>query len=39
MRRMRMVPVRTIDEALEQAGSGGGFIMPRGAAVLPLIPT
>lgn len=35
--RMRMVPVRTIDEALEQAGSGDGFIMPRGAAVLPRI--
>ena len=35
--RMRMVPVRTISEALEQAGSGEGFIMPRGAAVLPRI--
>lgn len=33
--RMRMVPVRTISEALEHAGSGDGFIMPRGAAVLP----
>jgi len=37
VRRMRMIPVQTIDEALEQAGSGEGFIMPRGAAVLPLI--
>ena len=37
VRRMRMVPVRTIEEALEQAGSGEGFIMPRGAAVLPRI--
>lgn len=37
VRRMRMVPVRTIEEALEQAESGDGFIMPRGAAVLPLI--
>jgi len=37
VRRMRMVPVRTIDEALEHAGNGDGFIMPRGAAVLPLI--
>ena len=37
VRRMRMVPVRTISEALEQAGSGDGFIMPRGAAVLPRI--
>ena len=35
--RMRMVPVRTISEALEHAGSGDGFIMPRGAAVLPRI--
>jgi nickel-dependent lactate racemase len=37
VRRMRMVPVRKIDEALAQAGSGDGFIMPRGAALLPLI--
>src|ERR1044072_1626796 len=37
VRRMRMVPVRTISEALAQAGSGDGFIMPRGAAVLPRI--
>ena len=37
VRRMRMVPVRTIEEALEQAGSGEGFIMPRGAAILPMI--
>jgi nickel-dependent lactate racemase len=37
VRRMRMVPVRTIEEALAQAGSGDGFIMPRGAAVLPRI--
>jgi nickel-dependent lactate racemase len=35
--RMRMIPVRTISEALEQAGSGDGFIMPRGAALLPRI--
>ena len=37
VRRMRMIPVRTISEALEQASSGNGFIMPRGAAVLPRI--
>lgn len=37
VRRMRMIPVRTISEALEQAGSGNGFIMPRGAAVLPRV--
>lgn len=35
--RMRMVPVETIAEALEHAGSGEGFIMPRGAAVLPRV--
>jgi len=35
VRRMRMVPVQTIAEALEKAGGGEGFIMPRGAAVLP----
>ena len=34
---MRMIPVRTISEALEQAGSGDGFILPRGAAVLPRV--
>jgi lactate racemase len=39
VKRMRMFPVRTISEALEQAGSGDGFIMPRGAAVLPRVQT
>lgn len=34
---MRMVPVRTIAEALDRAGNGSGFVMPRGAAVLPRI--
>jgi nickel-dependent lactate racemase len=37
VRRMRMVPVRTIKEALELAGNGAGFVMPRGAAVLPRV--
>ena len=37
VKRVRMIPVRTISEAIEQAGSGDGFIMPRGAAVLPRI--
>ena len=37
VRQMRMIPVRTVDEAHEQAGNGDGYIMPRGAAVLPLI--
>jgi nickel-dependent lactate racemase len=32
---MRMVPVRTIEEALENTGAREGFIMPRGAAILP----
>jgi len=39
VRTMRMHPVQTIAEALEQAGHGDGFIMPRGAAVLPWIET
>ena len=39
VKRMRMVPVQSIAEALEQAGGGDGFIMPRGAAVLPRIQT
>lgn len=37
VKRMRMIPVRTISEALEQAGRGDGFILPRGAAVLPRV--
>jgi nickel-dependent lactate racemase len=37
VKRMRMVPVKTLSEALEYAGSGGGFIMPRGAALLPRV--
>ena len=36
---MRMVPVETITEALEQVGNGEGFVMPRGAAVLPRLET
>lgn len=39
VKRMRMLPVRSITEALEQAGSADGFIMPRGAAVLPRVQT
>jgi len=37
VKRMRMIPVRTISEALEGAMAGGGFILPRGAAVLPRV--
>jgi len=39
VKRMRMIPVRSISEALEQVGSADGFIMPRGAAVLPRVQT
>jgi nickel-dependent lactate racemase len=35
--KMRMAPVRTIAEGLRQAGAGDGFIMPRGAALLPRV--
>ena len=35
--KMRMVPVRTLAEALDQAGAGDVYIMPRGAAVLPRV--
>jgi nickel-dependent lactate racemase len=35
VRKMRMTPVRSIAEALE--GDRAGFVMPRGAAVLPRI--
>ena len=38
VRRMRMVPVQTIAEALADT-SGEGFILPRGAAVLPRLQT
>jgi hypothetical protein len=37
VKRMRIIPVRTISEALDGAGNGNGFIMPRGAAVLPRV--
>jgi len=37
VKRMRVIPVQTISEALEQTESGNGFIMPRGACVLPRI--
>jgi len=37
VKRMRMIPVRTISEAIEGARAGDGFILPRGAAVLPRV--
>jgi nickel-dependent lactate racemase len=37
VKRMRMIPAPSLEAALDQAGSGHGFILPRGAAVLPRI--
>jgi lactate racemase len=38
VRRMRMVPALTLDEALAQTGGNDeGYIMPHGASVLPLV--
>jgi nickel-dependent lactate racemase len=39
VRLMRMTPVRSIAEALDGAQGQAGFIMPRGAAILPRIET
>ena len=37
VRQMRMIPARSIDEALAEVGPDSkGYIMPRGAALLPL---
>ncbi|MBV9212012.1 MAG: hypothetical protein JOZ52_15320, partial [Acidobacteria bacterium] len=36
VRRMRLFPARTIEEALAQTGAKG-YIMPRGASLLPVI--
>jgi len=36
---MRMTPVRSIAEALQDTDESAGFIMPRGAAILPRIET
>jgi lactate racemase len=37
VKRMRMIPAATLAAALDQAGGDDGFILPRGAAVLPRI--
>jgi nickel-dependent lactate racemase len=37
VKRMRMTPAPSIEAALDQAGGSDGFILPRGAAVLPRI--
>ena len=38
VRRMRMVPARSVEEALEKIPLEiSGYIMPRGATLLPLV--
>lgn len=38
--RMRMTPARSINNALEMLDeTAGGFILPRGAALLPILPS
>ena len=38
VRLMRMTPARTVEEALAQAGGdAGGYVMPRGAAFMPVV--
>ena len=39
VRLMRMTPVRTVAEVLKQARGQKGYILPRGAAVLPRLQT
>jgi nickel-dependent lactate racemase len=34
---MRMTPARSLAEALKGAGNRNGFVLPRGAAVLPIV--
>src|SRR2546423_15066948 len=35
VRLMRMTPARTVADALARAGVGEGYVMPRGAALMP----
>jgi nickel-dependent lactate racemase len=38
VRRMRLQPSRTVEEALAETGeSGSGYVLPRGAALLPVV--
>jgi nickel-dependent lactate racemase len=38
VRRMRMTPARSIEEALARVeGESGGYVMPRGAALMPVV--
>lgn len=40
VKKMRMIPSATLDEALKKVGHNvGGYILPRGAAVLPRVVT
>ena len=39
VKRMRMIPAPTLAAAFDHAGGRDGFILPRGAAVLPRIQT
>ena len=39
VRQMRMIPATGLSDALQQTGNRHGFIMPRGAAVLPRLET
>lgn len=38
VQRMRMTPARSIEEALSATENAKGYIMPRGAALLPVTP-
>ncbi len=37
VRAMRLIPAHSLAAALQEAGDGAGFIMPRGAALLPRV--
>ena len=37
VRRMRMTPARTLEEALARIESGDGYVLPRGAAFMPVV--
>ncbi|MEA3012993.1 MAG: lactate racemase [Sphingomonadales bacterium] len=38
VRRMRMTPARTVEEAVARAGAGAaGYVLPRGAAYMPVV--
>jgi nickel-dependent lactate racemase len=37
VKQMRMRPARSLSEALKEAGNREGYVLPRGAAVLPIV--